>query len=156
MVGLGYETSPPTGGEVKWKKGPNTNELEDIKIKNSSEENCKGQIIQTTTEKDTYIYICICYELTSLFSGVDKKFTFSSKDGAALYGDQYYKVESEDTTIEGCYKIINFHSVHPKASGHEYPIYKQTSGAPLYLHIDVTADYAPWLFTDKEGNIIYR
>ena len=62
----------------------------------------------------------------------------------------------ETDNIEGCYQKIDFHSKHQNDSGHKYPIYKQTSGAPLYLHIDVTGDYAPWLFTDKVGNIIYR
>ena len=96
-------------------------------------------------------------KLNSFFSGMETEFTFPAEAGAAKDGLEYYEVESEDTEIEGCYKKINFHSVHPKASGHKYPIYKQTGGQKnVYLRIDVTRDYAPWLFTDKEGNIMYR
>ena len=87
---------------------------------------------------------------------MDKKSPFPATVRKAHYGARCLEVESENSTIEGFYKKNNSHSVHPKASGHKYPIYKQTSGAPLYLHIDVTGDYAPWLFTDEEGNTIYR
>ena len=44
----------------------------------------------------------------------------------------------------------------------KYPIYRQT-GSPTgdpkhfyYLKIDVNEHDAPWLFTDKDGAIIYR
>ena len=108
--------------------------------------------------------ICILYlhsmcselELNSFFAGMDINVTFPSEDGAAQYGASCLEVKSENASIEGYYKKISFHSVHPKAPGHEYPIYKQTGGGFNSLKIDDTGLYAPWLFIDNDGKIIYR
>ena len=44
-------TSPPTDGEVKWSIGPMSDNHEDIKIKESSE-NCNGTNIKENDEED--------------------------------------------------------------------------------------------------------
>ena len=87
-------------------------------------------------------------------------FTFPAKDGVAFddAGAKYYEVKSNDRKIEGCYEKINFHNENNKKTGHKYPIYKQTGGHKdfYYLKIAVNEVFAPWLFTDKKGNVIYR
>ena len=101
--------------------------------------------------------VCICSELSFLY-GIDKKFTFPAEDGAVNNGLEYYEVESDDTKIEGCYAKINFHNENMNTL-ENYPIYRQTTGDPkniYYLQINVTDPDAPWLFTDKDGAIIYR
>ena len=82
------------------------------------------------------------------------------KPGEAEDGAKYYKVigiggPGETDNIDGCYQKISFHSVHPEASDHKYPIYKQT-GRALYLRINEEEKGAPWTLADEEKNIKYE
>ena len=87
---------------------------------------------------------------------MDRNFTFPAEKGV-VKGSEYYEVESEDAKIEGCYVKIKFYH-ESKDSLEDYPIYEQTGGAKnfYYLQIDVNEADAPWLFTDKNGTILYR
>ena len=87
---------------------------------------------------------------------MDTKFTFPARNGTVQSGLQYYEVESKDEKIEGCYTKIGFYNKN-KYMNDKFPIYKQT-GDPEnchYLKIVIDENKAPWVFTDKYGNIKY-
>ena len=96
--------------------------------------------------------------LIIFFSGVDcGGFKPPGNYGTAKDGAEYYDVKTmpKDTKIDGCYQKIDFHSKHPDAKGHRYPIYKQTGGT-FYLKINEEKSGAPWLFADETKNIKYE
>ena len=86
-----------------------------------------------------------------------KKFTFPAEVGAPS-GLKYYEVQSKDLKIAGCYTKILFHNENKFQKLTNFPIYEQTVGQKNihYLKINTDERLAPWLFTDKDGKIIYR
>ena len=74
------------------------------------------------------------------------------EQGEAIFGPKYYEVKSNDEKINGCYKKINYHSLHPNSSS-QYPIYQQ-AGGPFYLKIHVDREGAPWLFLRNPNKVI--
>ena len=86
------------------------------------------------------------------------KFTFPAEKSGASGGSKYYEVQSDDAKIAGCYTKILFHNVNKFQKSWNFPIYEQTGVQKniYYLKINTEEQFAPWLFTDKDGKIIYR
>ena len=93
--------------------------------------------------------------LKIFFLGTDTKVTAPGRNGSVEDGSKYYEVKSKnDSKIEGCYEKIDFHSVPLVATGHKFPIYKQTGASEaFYLRIDENKDGAPWIIEDSTSNI---